>query len=169
MIDMKTLTVCEPYAHLIASGVKRVENRTWKTDYRGPLLIHAGVNKKYLHCYQPKPSDPPIKKTDLRFGQVVCAVMLTACLPVRACREQGSEAFRTVWPWLRTHEHVEGPYCWVLENVMPIRAMCSIRGALSIFNVSTGNKAVIEAYQKAAEDHAIFADMLDHVFAAENE
>jgi hypothetical protein len=37
----KVLSVQQPYATLICAGVKTVENRTWKTDYRGKLLIHA--------------------------------------------------------------------------------------------------------------------------------
>ena len=35
------LSVKQPYATLICAGIKTVENRTWKTDYRGKLLIHA--------------------------------------------------------------------------------------------------------------------------------
>jgi hypothetical protein len=38
---VKTLSVQQPYATLICAGVKTVENRSWKTDYRGRLLIHA--------------------------------------------------------------------------------------------------------------------------------
>jgi hypothetical protein len=38
---MKTLSVKQPYATLICAGVKAVENRTWKTNYRGKMLIHA--------------------------------------------------------------------------------------------------------------------------------
>jgi|LSPZ01.1.fsa_nt_gi hypothetical protein len=37
----KTLSVNQPYATLICAGVKDVENRDWKTNYRGKLLIHA--------------------------------------------------------------------------------------------------------------------------------
>jgi hypothetical protein len=36
------LTVWQPWAGLIMAGIKDVENRTWRTSYRGPLLIHAG-------------------------------------------------------------------------------------------------------------------------------
>jgi len=36
---MKALSVRQPYAELIARGVKTIEVRTWRTDYRGPLLI----------------------------------------------------------------------------------------------------------------------------------
>ena len=38
---MKTLSVKQPYASFICHGIKTIENRTWKTDYRGKLLIHA--------------------------------------------------------------------------------------------------------------------------------
>src|SRR5947207_1905376 len=38
---MKTLSVRQPWASLIASGRKSIELRTWGTAYRGPLLIAA--------------------------------------------------------------------------------------------------------------------------------
>ena len=38
---MKALSVKQPWAELIVAGVKDVENRSWATDHRGPLLIHA--------------------------------------------------------------------------------------------------------------------------------
>jgi ASCH domain len=40
---MKMLTIRQPWAGLIVAGIKPVENRTWSTDYRGPILIHAGL------------------------------------------------------------------------------------------------------------------------------
>ena len=39
---MKAITISQPWAHLIVRGEKRVENRTWPTEHRGPLAIHAG-------------------------------------------------------------------------------------------------------------------------------
>ena len=39
---MKALTVRQPWAQLIALGVKSIETRSWSTGYRGPLAIHAG-------------------------------------------------------------------------------------------------------------------------------
>lgn len=38
---MYALTIRQPWAQLIAAGIKQWENRTWKTSYRGPLAIHA--------------------------------------------------------------------------------------------------------------------------------
>lgn len=38
---MKAITLWQPWATLIALGAKLIETRSWKTDYRGPLAIHA--------------------------------------------------------------------------------------------------------------------------------
>jgi len=40
---MKALTLHQPWASLIALGVKTIETRSWSTPYRGRLLIHAGA------------------------------------------------------------------------------------------------------------------------------
>lgn len=41
---MKTLTVKQPWANLIVSRLKDIENRTWRTYFRGRVLIHASAN-----------------------------------------------------------------------------------------------------------------------------
>lgn len=38
---MKTLTLTQPWATLVAIGAKKIETRGWQTSYRGPLAIHA--------------------------------------------------------------------------------------------------------------------------------
>jgi hypothetical protein len=38
---MKTITLTQPWATLVAIGAKRIETRSWSTSYRGPLAIHA--------------------------------------------------------------------------------------------------------------------------------
>ncbi len=42
---MKVFTLHQPWASLIALGVKTIETRSWSTSYRGPLAIHAGLSK----------------------------------------------------------------------------------------------------------------------------
>lgn len=37
----KALTLTQPWATLVALGIKTVETRSWRANYRGPLLIHA--------------------------------------------------------------------------------------------------------------------------------
>lgn len=38
---MKALTLTQPWATLVAIGMKKIETRSWSTSYRGPLAIHA--------------------------------------------------------------------------------------------------------------------------------
>lgn len=43
---MKTITIKQPWASLIVEGIKDVENRSWKTNFRGRVLVHAGLDKR---------------------------------------------------------------------------------------------------------------------------
>lgn len=43
---MKAITIKQPWASLIVEGIKDIENRTWKTNFRGRILIHAGEDRK---------------------------------------------------------------------------------------------------------------------------
>lgn len=51
---MKALTIKQPFASLILEGLKEYEFRTWKTKYRGPILIHAGkgVDRKAMKKFE---------------------------------------------------------------------------------------------------------------------
>lgn len=40
---MKALSIRQPWAELIVAGLKDIENRMWRADYRGPILIHAAM------------------------------------------------------------------------------------------------------------------------------
>ena len=44
---MKALTLWQPWASLVALGVKTIETRSWSTTYRGPLAIHAAKRVVY--------------------------------------------------------------------------------------------------------------------------
>jgi len=40
---MKAITIYQPRASLVAIGAKQYETRSWQTEYRGPIAIHAGL------------------------------------------------------------------------------------------------------------------------------
>ena len=42
---MKVLSLTEPFATLIKEGKKKIETRSWQTNYRGELYIHASMTK----------------------------------------------------------------------------------------------------------------------------
>lgn len=47
-MKIKALTLHQPYAQLMAINAKRFETRSWSTNYRGPIAIHAGKNIQEL-------------------------------------------------------------------------------------------------------------------------
>jgi hypothetical protein len=62
---MKALTVKQPWAYLICAGIKDIENRTWKTNFRGRILIHAGADKHLMNI------PPGLFMTDEQFSAVI--------------------------------------------------------------------------------------------------
>lgn len=44
---IKALSIKQPWASLIAHGIKDIENRTWKTNFRGKIYIHVSASKKF--------------------------------------------------------------------------------------------------------------------------
>lgn len=54
---MKALTIRQPWASLIAHGVKTIETRSWSTKYRGPLAIHAGKARPFCTQWEEGPFD----------------------------------------------------------------------------------------------------------------
>lgn len=48
---MKAITVWQPWAWLLAAGIKHDETRSWRTNYRGEILIHSA--KKEFHEVAP--------------------------------------------------------------------------------------------------------------------
>lgn len=137
---MKALTICQPYAYMIVCGEKRVENRTWSTNYRGRLYIHAGKSRKWLELV-----DDPIragKQFDFRtghhlenmaFGAVVAVATLVDCVRMSKGGSISLAATRA-YPWLRTHPHSFGPWCWILDKVTAIGPW-PWKGAQGLFNI----------------------------------
>lgn len=74
---MKVLTIKQPWATLIAKGYKEYEFRTWKTKFRGDILIHAGkgIDKEAMNRF---------KKLDLEYpkGCIIAKAKITDCIYV---------------------------------------------------------------------------------------
>jgi len=116
----KAITVCQPWAWAIF-GPKRFENRRWKTDYRGPLLIHAGKSTEWM-----EPGLAALKRlgitppAELPMGAIVGRVELVDCLPVR---EFPRDPFAS------------GPICWCLARPRRLLTPIPYKGAQGLFGV----------------------------------
>lgn len=111
---MKVLSIRQPWAHLIVTGLKRIENRTWNTDYRGPLLIHA--SQRFDSSFQPTSFGQLERLKDEPRGAIIGRVDL-----IDVVTESSDPSF-------------EGPFGFVLRNPKPIRPH-PMKGRLGLFDI----------------------------------
>lgn len=134
---MKALTICQPYAELIACGDKRVENREWFTSYRGPLLIHAGKSRSWLDGETDEELAEAFGRK-VEFGAIVARSVLVGCFHID--RIQAGE-YDAQFPWLKTHQHANGTWCWVLEDVERLAEPIPYKGAQGLWDYSAPQRS----------------------------
>lgn len=138
---MKCLSVHQPWAWLIERGVKRVENRSWWTSYRGPLAIHASQTRERMSDATERlirerwPDSagifPGFRTREIVYGAVLCTVVLVDC--VKAGPSTPAPAGQE--PWC---DRVPGTFWWVLERVTRLDTPLFVRGMQGLFEVDLG-------------------------------
>lgn len=126
---MNALTICQPWAELIARGEKRVENRTW--PWRAPpcwLAIHAGKGRKFL-----KEGDEE-RYPGMALGAVVAAAFFHVAIEKPKLATWAS-LYPSRWDWLPTHAYAEGPWCWVFSKVVRLPEPIPLTGQRGIFEL----------------------------------
>jgi hypothetical protein len=117
---MKAITICQPYAWLITLPEsdprhKRAENRRWYCSYRGPILIHAGKSLDWLDTWEDM---TPAEEAALVYGAIVGKADMVACIDIELAR---AGYLSDDLQWVKTHQHAEGPFCFILEHVEPCK------------------------------------------------
>lgn len=94
----QALSFKQPFAWLISNGYLTVDDRTWGTPYRGPLLIHAsrGLYEEYYDYLKSNTHIPLPPKHELGYGGIVGIARLVLCskpgdLPASCSRQQRAQ------------------------------------------------------------------------------
>lgn len=147
---MKALSLTQPWATLVAIGAKRIETRSWRTKYTGPLAIHAAKRfpkearafamqpacynavRRAPACWSWYPSYP--------LGVVLATCRLVACLPVEVL-DNGGDVFSVSLEPLSQQERAFGDYSpgrygWILEDVQLLPELIPAKGALGLWEWS---------------------------------
>jgi hypothetical protein len=126
---MRALTICQPHAHRIAIGEKRVENRTWAWRSEPTwLAIHASKGRGWLH------KDDEVRYPDMAFGAVVAAAYFEIALERNRLSEWASLA-PDRFGWLAADPYVEGPCCWVFSAVVRLPEPIPLIGYMGIWTL----------------------------------
>lgn len=134
---MKALSVHPVYAGLIFAGEKTVECRTWKTDYRGDIVI-CSTNRKV------KDTIP---------GHALCVVRLADVVPFTKDHLQAA----------CMDEMPEGEcFAWILEDLRYIRPV-KVKGKLSLWNYD-GPLEYLPEPETDEEDEKLYKEVYEPLF-----
>jgi hypothetical protein len=120
---VRAITLWQPWASLVAQGAKTVETRSWSTDYRGPLAIHAARRR-------PRPDETThlraLTGAPLPLGAIIAVCELVDCVPTAARRSWGQQA--------RYGDFTPGRWAWILDRIEPLDEPVAAVGQQGFWN-----------------------------------
>lgn len=121
---MKAITLKQPWATLIAEGLKEYEFRSWKINYRGEILIHAGktVDKEAMERF---------KHLDLEYpkSRIVARVIIKDCIKLN---DKENKAIIKENPLIYGDINRDG-YAWKLKLIKKINNKEEVLGKQGIW------------------------------------
>lgn len=149
MGELRALTVRQPWAWAIATQGKNIENRTWKTPYRGLVAIHAGKSGEDMDAVL------PVDQADRRFRAIYAKVKLSramtpeavhllcgrvvAVAELRGCHEEEYGGVRC-GPWA-----IPGQWHWNLFDARPLSEPVPCKGALGLWRLPDDVEKAVRA------------------------
>ena len=125
---MKVLSIKEPFATLIKDGVKIYETRSWRTNYRGEIYIHASLS---LSKSERVESANKYLKSEIKPGFILCKCELVDCIPMT------DEFINYINKDTLEYDYglySEGRYAWKLKVLEVLDEPISAKGKLGIWN-----------------------------------
>lgn len=156
---MKAISIKQPWASLIAHGIKDIENRTWKTNFRGRVYIHVSGKEagsvldllnpeqfdewtKYLNTLNKFP-DKPVSAIIGEIDIVDCVINHPS---IWAEKSENYSLFNPKGvPAFVGKKELKPIYNWVLSNpILYEKPILNVKGKLSFWDF----------------DHSILKDVL---------
>lgn len=124
---MRAISLWQPWASAIPLRLKEIETRSWSTDYRGPLAIHAAQRwtREERDFWASAHGVPAI----LPLGAIVAVVNLSDVRPTE-------ELEPTITPLERRFGNYEaGRFGWILTDIRALPVPVPFKGRQGFFNV----------------------------------
>lgn len=126
------ISLWQPWATLIALGLKTIETRDWECRHRGPIAIHAGRKSNPGHRAMIREilaeHAPQVNPEAIPFGHVVAVANMINCRQSTGPHEAPSRE-RPLGDFTR------GRWLWILDDVRPLSPTLPVTGRQGIFQV----------------------------------
>lgn len=133
VIKLKVLTLRQPWATLVAEGIKKYEFRSWKTNYRGKVLIHAGtgIDKDDMKKYEHMNLDFPSRR-------IIAVVEIEDCLELDKDLNKKIISENNI-----AYGHkIRNGYAWKLKNIKKIDYDKEVNGQLGLWNIDLDEEKI---------------------------
>lgn len=134
--SINVLSIKEPFATLIKNKIKFIETRSWRTNYRGELYIHASVTKSILN-HKNDDFMELIKDLNFKPGYILCKCRLIDC--VYMTEEYIEDIKKNHYQEYICGRYEVGRYAWVLDDIEVLEEPILAKGKLSIWNYYINN------------------------------
>lgn len=146
--SLRAISLWQPWASLMALGAKHIETRSWPTDYRGYVAIHAAQKWNadlreltYSEPFWESLNEEYDQANDLPRGVIVAVGHLSGCL---------STHDRNLIPAPHTNEHHFGDYApkrymWLFPRIWKLSSPVYVRGRQGFWTLTEGETDVVKA------------------------
>lgn len=130
----RALSLLQPWASLVVMGLKKIETRSWRTAYRGPLLIHASLGRKGKVLATEAPFAKYIPDFDaLPFGAIIGQVHLDDVVPVEQLFYSNEKLAALTLEEKAFGDYTKGRYAWLLTDARFFEEAIPVKGGLGIW------------------------------------
>ncbi|MFF2549094.1 hypothetical protein ACFVUY_41935 [Kitasatospora sp. NPDC058063] len=136
-VDVPALTIRQPWLAAIVAGDKRTENRSWPTNHRGPVVLHAarefardGQADPLVRAVLARPGAPA-----LTTGALVATARIADCHRDTGCCR----------PW-----GLPGLWHWTLADVQALAEPIPAAGRLGLWRLDPGQHALLHRHRADA-------------------
>lgn len=145
---MKAISLWQPWASAVARGAKTIETRSWRTNYRGPLAIHAAKRKVICELIHYGSmwgwrGALGLRDTgtifDIPFGAIIAVCELIDCRPTGTFTVDELDTHRGqgayVWDERMLGNFEPGRFGWILRGARPFPEPIPYRGRQGFFEI----------------------------------
>ncbi|CAN5647508.1 hypothetical protein BH10BAC3_BH10BAC3_06840 [soil metagenome] len=132
---MKAISLLQPWASLVVMGLKTIETRSWATQHRGSILIHASQGKAgSIFALEPAFKKYISDFNKLPFGAIIGIVSITAVVAVTQTGLPDHLMAQLTMEEKAFGDYTSSRFAWLLADAVMFEYSIPARGMLNVWD-----------------------------------